>query len=89
MTPPAARAADPRPDARVAVLARQGKFLVAEPFFGPGPRVVVSRDKRAAVGDLVLLGSGAGRQRPRAGPGGRWSLGGWAGPTSPAMSSRR
>ncbi|HEX4009116.1 MAG TPA: RNB domain-containing ribonuclease [Solirubrobacteraceae bacterium] len=58
--PPAAPAADPRPDSRVAVLTRQGKFLVAEPFFGPGPRVVVSRDKRAAVGDLVMLGGGAG-----------------------------
>jgi ribonuclease R len=46
---------DSRQPARVAVLARQGKFLVAEPFFSPGPRVVVSRDKRAAVGDLVLL----------------------------------
>jgi ribonuclease R len=47
--------ADPRPGERVAVLARQGKFLVAEPFFSPGPRVVVSRDKRFAVGDLVTL----------------------------------
>jgi ribonuclease R len=66
VSPPAARAADPRPGARVAVLARQGKFLVAEPFFGPGPRVVVSRDTRAAVGDLVVLGggsSGAGNGR--------------------------
>jgi ribonuclease R len=68
VTPPAARAADPRPAAHVAVLARQGKFLVAEPFFGPGPRVVVSRDQRAAVGDLVLLGSassGNGRRSSR------------------------
>jgi ribonuclease R len=44
----------------VALLARQGKFLVAEPFFGPGPRVVVSRDKRASVGDLVVLTGGDG-----------------------------
>jgi ribonuclease R len=50
---------DPRPSARVAVLARQGKFLVAEPFFGSGPRVVVSRDRRYDVGDLVLLGASA------------------------------
>ncbi|MFZ0041123.1 MAG: RNB domain-containing ribonuclease, partial [Solirubrobacteraceae bacterium] len=50
---------DPRPSARVAVLARQGKFLVAEPFFGGGPRLVVSRDKRYDVGDLVLLGGSA------------------------------
>ncbi len=52
-----ASAADSRSGTRVAVLARQGKFLVAEPFFGPGPRVVVSRDRRAAVGDLVMLGA--------------------------------
>ena len=59
MTPPPARAADPRSGARVALLVRQGKFLVAEPFFGPGPRLVVTRDKRAGVGDLVLLSSGS------------------------------
>jgi ribonuclease R len=52
LTPPVA---DPHPGERVAVLARQGKFLVAEPFFSPGPRVVVSRDTRFAVGDLVTL----------------------------------
>ena len=40
----------------MAVLARRGKFLVAEPFFGPGPHTVISRDKRYDVGDLVLLG---------------------------------
>ena len=34
---------------RVAVLARRGKFLVAEPFFGAGPRLVVSRDSRYDV----------------------------------------
>jgi len=61
VTPPAARAGHPRSGARVALLVRQGKFLVAEPFFGPGPRLVVSRDKRAGVGDLVVL-SGAGGQ---------------------------
>jgi ribonuclease R len=60
VTPPAARAVDPRSTGRVALLVRQGKFLVAEPFFGPGPRLVVTRDKRAGVGDLVVLsGSGA------------------------------
>jgi ribonuclease R len=48
--------------ARVAVLERRGKFLVAEPFFESGPRLVVSRDRRASVGDLVVLRSaGAGR----------------------------
>ncbi len=66
MTPPAARAVDPRSTSRVAVLVRQGKFLVAEPFFGPGPRVVVTRDKRAGVGDLVVL-SGGGQGNGRRG----------------------
>ncbi len=47
--------------ARVAVLARRGKFFVAEPFFGAGPRVVVSRDRRASVGDLIVVGAGSGR----------------------------
>ena len=59
------RDADPRPAARVAVLTRQGKFLVAESFFSPGMRVAVNRDRNASVGDLVLLGSppaGGGRR---------------------------
>ena len=30
---------DPRAAPRVAIIARQGKFLVAEPFFGDGPRL--------------------------------------------------
>ena len=55
--------------ARVAVLERRGKFLVAEPFFEPGPRVVVSRDRRFDVGDLVVL-------RPPAADGGRRGGGG-------------
>jgi ribonuclease R len=46
---------------RVAVLEQRGKFLVAEPFFEPGPRVVVSRGRRASVGDLVVLRPGGGR----------------------------
>ena len=45
----------------MAVLARQGKFFVAEPFFGPGPRVVVSRDRSADVGDLIVVRARAGR----------------------------
>jgi ribonuclease R len=49
---------DPRAAPRVAIIARQGKFLVAEPFFGAGPRLAISRDKRYDVGDLVEL-SGA------------------------------
>src|SRR5262249_8409447 len=55
---------DARQTARVAVLARKGKFLVAEPFFEPGPQIVVSRDRKADVGDLVIVsaGSNAGRR---------------------------
>ncbi|HZE05983.1 MAG TPA: hypothetical protein VE127_12200, partial [Solirubrobacteraceae bacterium] len=60
-----ASAADPRATARVALLARQGKFLVAEPFFAPGPRLVVSRDRKADVGDLVVLAPGRGDGRGR------------------------
>src|SRR5436305_15298097 len=51
-----------RPGApRVAVIERRGKFLVAEPFFGPGPRFAVSRDRKVAVGDLVVLRPSPGR----------------------------
>jgi ribonuclease R len=41
--------------ARVAVIERRGKFLVAEPFFSPGPRLALTRDRNASVGDLVVL----------------------------------
>jgi len=58
--------------ARVAVLAKRGKFLVAEPFFEPGPRAVVSRDSRYEIGDLVVLGA-------RSGAGGAGGAGGRAG----------
>ncbi len=54
---------------RVAVLERRGKFLVAEPFFARGPRLVVSRDRRVSVGDLVVVSAGVagnGRGRGRA-----------------------
>ncbi len=54
---------------RVAVVERRGKFLVAEPFFGPGPRLALSRDKRFAVGDLVVLRAGGERHGRRGGPG--------------------
>ena len=46
---------------RVAVIERRGKFLVAEPFFEPGPRMAVSRDRRANPGDLVVVNTAAGR----------------------------
>jgi ribonuclease R len=71
------RGGEPRTAPRVAIIARQGKFLVAEPFFAAGPRLAISRDKRFDVGDLVELstvdggrsGSGSGRRggsrRPR------------------------
>jgi ribonuclease R len=42
---------------RVAVLEKRGRFLVAEPIFGPGPRTAVDR-AGAAAGDLVLVGGG-------------------------------
>ena len=54
---------DPRPASRVAVLQRKGKFLVAEPFFSPGPQMVVSRDRKADVGDLVTVAPGRSANR--------------------------
>jgi ribonuclease R len=41
----------------VAVLEKRGRFLVAEPLFGVGPRTAVERGG-AGAGDLVLVGSG-------------------------------
>jgi ribonuclease R len=41
----------------VAVLEKRGRFLVAEPVFGPGPRTAVER-VGAGAGDLVLVGGG-------------------------------
>jgi ribonuclease R len=41
----------------VAVLEKKGRFLVAEPIFGHGPRTAVERGG-AGVGDLVLVGGG-------------------------------
>ena len=41
----------------VAVLEKRGRFLVAEPLFGAGPRTAVERGG-AGEGDLVLVGSG-------------------------------
>jgi ribonuclease R len=50
----------------VAQLDRRGRFLVAEPFFERGRRMVVDKDHRARVGDLVLVRSaGHGRGRAR------------------------
>ena len=63
MSPPAARSArgPGLTGPHVAVIERQGKFTVAEPFFGPGPRLAISRDKRASVGDLVVVRREPGR----------------------------
>jgi ribonuclease R len=52
---------------RVAVLERRGKFMVAEPFFAPGPRLVVTRDRRTDAGDLVVVNARAGRNGKGAG----------------------
>ncbi len=57
--------------ARVALVVRRGKFLVAEPFFGPGPRLTLSRDRQVAVGDLVVVNTRASRN----GRGGRATVG--------------
>ena len=52
----------------VALLGRRGRFVVAEPFFDRGPRLVVDRVDRAREGDLVLArpGKAAGRGRGHA-----------------------
>ena len=50
----------------VAVLEKRGRFLVAEPLFGPGPRTAVERGG-AGAGDLVLVGARQAR-RARAAP---------------------
>jgi ribonuclease R len=39
----------------VAVLDKRGRFLIGDPFFGRGPQLIVDRDRKAGVGDLVLL----------------------------------
>jgi ribonuclease R len=53
MSPPLRRLDQPL----VAVLEKRGRFLVAEPLFGRGPRGAVD-PRGASVGDLVLIGSG-------------------------------
>jgi ribonuclease R len=65
----------------VAVIERRGKFLVAEPFFAPGPRMAVSRDSRYDVGDLVVVsvGGAAGADGGRARGHGRSGRGGGGG----------
>ncbi len=53
MSPPLRRLDQPL----VAVLEKRGRFLVAEPLFGRGPRGAVD-PRGAGTGDLVLVGSG-------------------------------
>jgi ribonuclease R len=43
------------------LLERRGKFTVAEPFFEAGPRLAVSADRRASIGDLVVVRVEGGR----------------------------
>jgi ribonuclease R len=47
---------------RVALLSKRGRFLVAEPFFERGRRVVVGRDSKARPGDLVVIREDRGKQ---------------------------
>jgi len=42
-------------DAIVAQLDKRGRFLTAEPFFTRGGRMIVERDSKARVGELVLV----------------------------------
>jgi ribonuclease R len=57
VTPPAPLRPERLGAPLVAVLGKRGRFLVAEPLFGRGPRTAVD-PRGAAQGDLVLVGSG-------------------------------
>jgi len=50
---------------RVALLSKRGRFLVAEPFFERGRRVVMGRDSRGAPGDLVVIRGGSKGKQPK------------------------
>ena len=52
---PSARGAPGGGEGIVAVLDKRGRFLTAEPFFERGGRMIVERDAKARVGDLVLV----------------------------------
>jgi ribonuclease R len=50
----------------IGLLAKRGRFLVAESFFERGQKLVVDRDSRARIGDLVLVrtrGNGRGHAK--------------------------
>ena len=51
----AAAPARPAGEGIVAVLAKQGRLLMAEPFFERGARMIVDRDPKAQAGELVLV----------------------------------
>jgi ribonuclease R len=53
--PPSGRARELTGEGIVAVIDKRGRFLVAEPFFERGGRMVLDRDARAKPGDLVLV----------------------------------
>ena len=53
--PPRVIRAPPVAEGIVATVDKRGRFLVAEPFFAPGSRMVLDRDSRITVGDLVLV----------------------------------
>jgi ribonuclease R len=57
VTPPAHRRPERLEAPLVAVLGKRGRFLVAEPLFGRGPRTAVD-PRGAGEGDLVLVGAG-------------------------------
>ncbi len=46
---------EPRGEGVVAIVGKRGRAHVAEPFFERGGRMVLDRDARAKVGDLVLV----------------------------------
>jgi ribonuclease R len=49
-------ALEPRPaEGIVATVDRRGRFLVAEPFFERAGRMIIDRDTRVQIGDLVLV----------------------------------
>jgi ribonuclease R len=55
---------EPRPaEGIVATVEKRGRFLVAEPFFERGGRMVLERDSRVTVGDLVLVRVGGAGSR--------------------------
>lgn len=49
----------------VGVLRSKGRFMVVEPLFERGRPVTVERDKRYALGDVVVVGPGRGGKRAR------------------------